>query len=110
MLSKKDLIALNKEFHIGRIANEGSLEFALDQAKRTKDWLKATAYLVRAIVVDHIFEDGNKRTAAGVMATCINLQHLDFDKERVDQVILNIAKKSPKNLGPMMRMMKNAIK
>ena len=110
MLSKKDLISLNKEFHNGKIANENSLDFVLDQAKRNKDWLKSIAYFARAIILDHLFEDGNKRTAAAVIATCIDMQNLDFDKKKVDDAVLQIAKKNIQSIEEITRLIKDAIR
>ena len=63
-LTKKDIIALNQEFEDGALHNETSLDFALSYAKRTENWTKALAWLVRAILTDHVFREGNKRTAA----------------------------------------------
>ncbi len=108
MLSKKDLIAINQEFHTGKIANENRLVFAIDHAKRSKDWLKATAYLARAIILDHIFEDGNERTAAAVIATCIEMQNLNFDKNKLDNLVLKIAKKNIQSIETIMRLIKDA--
>ena len=47
MITKKALIEINKEFDIGKIINEGSLEFAISNANSTKDWIKQLAYLTR---------------------------------------------------------------
>jgi prophage maintenance system killer protein len=63
-LTKKDIVALNQEFSNGGFHNEASLDFALDCAKKSDDWMKALSFLVRAILIDHAFEEGNKRTVA----------------------------------------------
>ena len=68
-LTKKDILALNEKFADGSLHNETSLEFALGYAKRTENWTKALAYLIRAILHDHVFEEGNKRTAALLLRT-----------------------------------------
>ena len=64
ILTKKDVIALNEQFDNGVLRTEASLEFALSYAKKTENWTKALAWLVRAILLDHVFEEGSKRTAA----------------------------------------------
>jgi prophage maintenance system killer protein len=64
VLTKKDIVALNQEFDTGKLHNEASLDFALSYARQTENWTKALAYLVRAILMDHVFEEGNKRTTA----------------------------------------------
>ncbi|MBI2666662.1 Fic family protein [Candidatus Woesearchaeota archaeon] len=110
MLSKKDLITFNKEFHEGKIVNESSLDFALDQAKRSKDWLKAMAYLVRAVAVDHVFEDGNKRTSALIILAISEMQGMEMDKRKVDEIVVTLAKKSMKDITKIERLIKNAFR
>lgn len=109
MLSVKDLVSINQEFHRGEIINQGSLSFALDQAKRTKDWLKASAYLARAVLLDHVFADGNKRTAAAVIITFIDMQNLNFNKEKVNQAVVEIVKKNVKDIKKITRLIKNVL-
>ena len=68
-LTKKDIIRLNQEFNNGFMLNEESLDFAISNARRTENWIKALAYIIRAIDVDHVFEDGNKRTSVLLIKT-----------------------------------------
>ena len=69
-LSKKDLIAISQEVGSnGKFHNESSLDFALSIAKQKKSWLYELCYIVRTLLVDHCFEDGNKRTAIIVIIT-----------------------------------------
>jgi len=51
----------------GNLRSDSSLDFAFDKLedKKLGDY-KKLAYLLRAILVDHPFSDGNKRTAAFV--------------------------------------------
>src|SRR3989344_4339275 len=59
-----ELEKINRRFEPrSTLKNEGSLSFAISHAARTKDWVKQLAYLLRALLVDHVFDDGNKRTA-----------------------------------------------
>ena len=92
MLSKKDIIELNKTFHTGKLSNESSLDFALSQVHRSKNWLKTAAVLSRAILIDHVFEDGNKRTAAGMITGIMEMNSISFSPERVDEAVINIAR------------------
>ncbi|MBI2146321.1 Fic family protein [Candidatus Woesearchaeota archaeon] len=109
MLTKKDIITLNLEFHQGNIRNQNSLDFALDQASKTRDWLKATAYLTRSIIVDHVFEDGNKRTAAAVIAAMVHMHDFDFNQEGIDKIVIDLAKKSPQDIRKIARLLKHAL-
>jgi prophage maintenance system killer protein len=92
MLSKKDIIEINKAFHTGKLSNESSLDYALAQVTRSKNWLKTAAFLSRAILIDHVFEDGNKRTAAGVIMTIMQMQGLSFSVQKIDALIVAITK------------------
>ena len=91
ILSKKDIIALNAEFEEHpSFNNEHSLDFALSYAKKTENWIKALAYLIRAINLDHVFHEGNKRTAALLIATYAKYEGHEIYKDRVVKLIKNI--------------------
>lgn len=62
-ISKEEILRINKGFG-GNLKNDSSLDFAIDiqNDKKLGDY-KKLAYLIRAILVDHPFSDGNKRTA-----------------------------------------------
>lgn len=92
MLNKKDVIEMNKAFHTGKFANESSLDFALTHVNRSKNWLKTAAVLARAILIDHVFEDGNKRTVAGVIMTLMHMNGLSFSAQKIDALIITITK------------------
>ena len=53
----------------GTLHNENSLDFAFSIIRRKKSWLYELSYLIRSLLVDHVFEDGNKRTAMVVLLT-----------------------------------------
>ena len=40
------------------------------------------AYLVRAVAVDHVFEDGNKRTSALIILAISDMHGLEMDKRK----------------------------
>lgn len=109
MLSKKDIIALNQELHTGRIVNEGSLDYAIETTKRSKNWLKSAATLTRAILIDHVFEDGNKRTAAAVIMVHLEMNNIHYNPDSVNQMIIRILKKNITNMRTIERMIKNVI-
>jgi len=108
MLSKKDIVMINKEFHTGHITNEGSLDFALEHARKTKDWIKAAAYLVRAILIDHAFEDGNKRTAAGVIIAYLDINGAPRNDYKIGKMILKMMKSNITDIRKIARMIENA--
>ena len=108
-LNKKDLIGINQEIGSnGKFHNEDSFDFALSTA-RHKSWLYELSYIVRSLLVDHCFEDGNKRTAITVIATYFKDNGLDYDKEKLTKTVWKIAKKNITDINKIMRMIKNAI-
>ena len=109
-LNKKDLIGINQEIGgNGKFHNEDSLDFALSIAKQKKSWLYELSYLSRALLVDHCFEDGNKRTSIIVIITYFENNNLDYDKDKLIKIVWTIAKKNVNDINKLMRMIKDAI-
>ena len=109
-LNKKDLIAINQEVGSnGKFHNEDSIDFALSIAKQNKSWLYELSYIARSLLVDHCFEDDNKRTAIAVIMTYFENNNLDCDKDKLIKIVWNIAKKNTTDINKLMRMIKNAI-
>ena len=109
-LNKKDLIGINQEIGgNGKFHNEDSLDFALSTAKHKKSWLYELSYIIRSLLVDHCFEDGNKRTAITVIITYFENNDLDYDKDKLTKTVWKIAKKNITDINKIMRMIKNAI-
>ena len=110
LINKKDITAINKEIGSnGQFSNESSLEFALSIVKEKKSWLFELSYLVRSLLVDHVFQDGNKRTAAAIITTYVRENNLDYDKEIIKNAILQISRKNINDINKIMRLMKNVI-
>ena len=109
-LTKKDIVALNQKFEAARLHNEASLDFALGYAKRTENWTRALAYLTRAILIDHVFEDGNKRTAALLIKSYIEFEGHDAYNDKLIMMIRNILLKNITSIMKIEDMIKDAIK
>ncbi len=109
MLNKNSLIELNKEFDLGKVINENSLDFALSNANSTKDWIKQLAYLTRAIIIDHVFTEGNKRTVSALIIGAFEERKLAYDPYKVDNLIINIIKDNITNINQIRRMIKDVI-
>lgn len=63
-ISKIDLLRINRGFG-GNLRSDSSLDYAIDMQKNKRIGpYKKLSYLFRAVLVDHPFSDGNKRTAA----------------------------------------------
>ena len=108
MLTKEDIIMLNKKFDKGRVINNSSLEFAVSHVAHSKSWLSQCAYLIRAILVDHIFEEANKRTAALVMITYLDTHRIAYDQYKIDKIVVDMITKNITDLNKIKRMIKNA--
>lgn len=110
MLSKKDIIEINKQFDAGIIINESSLDYAINATEKSRNWLKSAAILTRAILIDHVFEDGNKRTSAAVIMLLMDLNHLPFDPAKIPKTIVTILLKNKTDIIEIERCIKDAIR
>jgi len=108
MITKQDIIIINKQFDNGKVVNDGSLEFALSSSSMTKDWIKSSAYIIRAILVDHVFEEGNKRTASAFLVSMMEKMKIAYDPFRIDKIIIKIILKNVTSIDKIRRMIKDA--
>lgn len=109
-ISKETIIRIAGGFG-GNLRNPSSLDFALEKQKDKKlGEYKKLAYLLRAILVDHPFSDGNKKTAAFVALAFAEQNGKIVDDELVKHHILVIASKNITNIRTIEERMKNAIK
>jgi len=103
MISTKDLVLKNKEFN-GNIRTESSLKFAESQTNITVGKDKQMAVWLRAIIVDHSFTDGNKRTALWL----VNQYKEVPDQRMLARIIIKISKESVTDLNKIVEMINNA--
>jgi prophage maintenance system killer protein len=109
-IRKEDIVRIAKGFG-GNLRNSASLDFALDKQKDRKlGEYKKLAYLLRAILVDHPFSDGNKKTAMFVAFAFAGEHHKKVDDELLKHHILSIASKNLTEVRAIEERMKNAIK
>lgn len=110
MINATGIIEINKKFDNGTVVNRSSLEFALSSAKNTKDWIKQLAHIVRAILIDHVFEEGNKRTAAAIILYYFESNKVAYEPYKVDKIIVEIIKKNINSVEHIRRKLKDAIR
>src|SRR3989344_1284932 len=109
-ISKEDLMRINKGFG-GTLRNDASLDFALDKQEDKKlGEYKKLSYLLRAILVDHPFSDGNKRTAMFICFAFSYEFNKQVDKELLTHYIISIAKKNETNIRNIEQRIKTAIR
>jgi prophage maintenance system killer protein len=110
IISKEDLLRINKGFG-GNLRSDSSIDFAFERIKYRKLGLyKKLAYLMRAILVDHPFSDGNKRTATFICLAFANKYNKKLDRELLLHHIVSIAKKNINEIRNIEWRLKNAIK
>jgi prophage maintenance system killer protein len=109
MFIAENLEKINKKFARGVVVNKSSLEFALSSIK-SKGWMDQVAYLVRALLLDHVFEDGNKRTTAVIIAAYYTEFEIGFDAQRLDEIIIEIASKSISDISKIKELIKSVIR
>ena len=110
MLNKKDVVGINKEFDKGEFINESSLDYAINISKRTNSWIKQLAHLIRAILIDHVFKGGNKRTAAALIATYLNFKGYNHKPEEINKLIIKVLKNNIIDINKIERLIENVIK
>ena len=109
-IRKKDLIRINKGFG-GNLRNDASLDFALrQQENRRLGKYKKLAYLFRAVLVDHPFSDGNKRTATYLAFAFSHENNKKVDKDLLAHHVLSISSKNIDQIRTIEERLKNAIR
>lgn len=109
-IRKEDIVRIAKGFE-GNLRNESSLDFALEkQSDKKLGEYKKLAYLLRAILVDHPFSDGNKKTAMFVAFAFAEQLNKVVDEELLKHHILSIASKNITEIRTIEERIKNAIK
>ena len=109
MINKKDVISINQQFDAGNFNNESSLDYSLINFKRNIAWTKQLAFLLRAILVDHVFEEGNKRTACALLITIIETKGYEINEKNTAKIITSIILKNIISINKIQRMIENAI-
>ncbi len=109
-ISKEDLLRINHGFG-GNLRSDSSLDFAFNRIEDSKigDY-KQLAYLLRAILVDHPFSDGNKRTAMFIVFAFAKAKNKEVERDLLIHHLTSIAKKNISEIRNIEWRLKNAIK
>jgi len=93
-ISKENLLRINKGFG-GGLRSDAGLDFAFSVQRNKKlGTYKKLAYILRAILVDHPFTEGNKRTAMFVCLAFADEEGKKVDRGLLLHHIISIAKKN----------------
>lgn len=109
-ITKKDIIAFNQAVgESGTFSNESSLDFTLDLAKHKRNWLYELSYVVRSLLVDHVFQDGNKRTSLLVMSYYFEENQKKYDQQALLNLITKISRKTIRSPVTIARLIDHVI-
>lgn len=109
-ITKEDLLRINHGFG-GNLRSGSSLDYAFIKLEENKLGIyKKLSYLMRAILVDHPFSDGNKRTASFVAIAFANQYKKQVDRDLLIHHIISIAKSNTTNIRNIEWRLKSAIK
>lgn len=101
-----ELIHINKLFK-GEILNLSSLKFAIEEAEN-KEWRIKLALIMRSLIIDHPFLDGNKRTARYVLIKQFNKEKIPINEDKINRMITKIAINNITNIIKIKRLIENA--
>ena len=110
-ITKQELLRINKGFG-GNLRSDSSLDYAIERiGNKRLGFYKKLAYLWRAILVDHPFSDGNKRTAIFLSYAFAeeNKKEIDDTELLVHQAI-SIAGKNITDIGLIEQRLRTCIK
>jgi len=88
------------------LRSSSSLDFAEDRTSKEKNIYKKLAYFIRAIVVDHPFDDMNKSTATIFTTRELERNDINFNLESLQRAIKKIAKNNISNLNTIESMIR----
>jgi len=110
-ISKEDLLRINSGFG-GNLRSDSSLDFAIERINDKKlGFYAKLAYLWRAILVDHPFSDGNKRTAVFLAYGLAEENKKQIiDRELLVGHAVSIAKNNTTSIRQIVWRLKNAIR
>ena len=109
-ISKEDLLRINEGFG-GNLRSDSSIDYAIEMQENNKlGEYKRLAYLLRAILVDHPFSDGNKRTATFVALNFAEEYKKQVDRELLLHQVISIAKQNLTDIRNIENRLKTCIK
>ena len=109
-IGKKEILKINHGFG-GNLRDDNSLDYAINKLNNKKlGSYKKLAYLLRAILVDHPFSDGNKRTAAYVSLKMAHELKKQVNMDLLTHHMVSIAKHNIHDIRKIERRIKNAIR
>lgn len=107
LVTNSTITWINKKFARGNLINKSTLDFAV-KAESAR-FMGNLPHLVRALLVDHCFEDGNKRTAAYLILKFCEENKISINQEKLIKSIWEISRSTPKSIEKIRSKIKYAI-
>ena len=109
-IDKEELLRINRGFG-GGLRSDSSLDYAIDMQNNAKlGEYKKLAYLLREILVDHPFSDGNKRTAMYLALKFAEENKKQVERDLLLHHVVSIAKHNETDIRNIERRIQNAIR
>ncbi len=105
MINMEEIQEINKRFADGRIVNN-SIYYALDQ----KSVRGKVGHILRSLIIDHTFSDGNKRTAFLATLLLFERANISIYKDTLTKIIIKIARENITDINAIGRMVERCIK
>lgn len=113
MITVSELKIINQEVgETGDLRDTSALSYAIDQANslRSDAFFKQLAYIARALLIDHAFVEGNKRTFTKFAAMLLKENKIELEAAkmwRLMDCIYKITTKKITNIGKIRLMLIN---
>ena len=104
VLTKEEVISINHKLG-GALRSDSSLEFAFSAAEGKSDRGKL-ALLWRAVLIDHPFDDANKRTIEVITRIYAKAKGYKIDTKRLVKEIIEVSKENVQDLKTIERRIK----
>lgn len=101
-ITKERVIELNRKYG-GSPLLISNLDFDLDQANHEKSIWKSNAYIVRAMVAGHSFNDGNKSTAIKIITDRFAKERIGCDKNKLVNGLIKLATNKTSDINKIER-------
>lgn len=105
MITIEELQDINKIFSDGKIVNNNVFYAIVEKSVRRK-----ISHLLRALVVDHTFSDGNKRTAYIAARVIFMRNNIGIYKDTLVKTIIKIARENITDINTIEELIARCIK
>lgn len=95
---RNKIVKINQDLG-GTLVRPNSLDYACDRFKDEKSIFRKNAYLIRALVIDHPFDDFNKSTAVSITLQEFNKHGIKCKENTYLKGMVRIAKNNVSDIN-----------